>query len=127
MTDTTTPLPRDPDEPIISSPFEDWEGTNTMKKTDMPNHIPVTGYVRAVTTLFTGDDPALDPDAYTVTIDTPWHGKTAADILRDDRYRECRSGREKVRYRDVAAGLKAMEVTTVNDWTPVEDSRRGQS
>ena len=95
MTDTTTPLPRDPDEPI--------------------NHIPVTGYVRAVTTLFTGDDPALDPDAHTVTIDTPWHGKTAADILRDDRYRECRSGREKVRYRDVAAGFKAMEVTTVND------------
>ena len=31
MTDTTTPLPRDPDEPFISSPLHDWEGTDVMR------------------------------------------------------------------------------------------------
>ena len=69
----------------------------------------MTGVVH-VTSVVTGPE-----FTYTEDHSYPWPGRTAADILREERYRACRRGGVRTSVRDIGAGVTVTEHVTVTD------------
>lgn len=69
----------------------------------------MTGTVHVTSVVTSPDGTHTEAHSY------PWPGYTAADILREDRYRACRAGRARTSVRDLGDGVTVTEHVTVTD------------